>query len=118
MPRPTTLPKLSPQQIEALDALHAAGQEVAQPLDLHPGDILFFNNMRMLHARDAYIDGNEAKNTTRRYLLRLILKDERNQHKWDIPKELAGTWKELYDHKDDVELFPIHEERFSYKASH
>lgn len=118
MHRPSSLPPLSLEQIEALDALHAAGQKVARRFQFRSGDIFFFNNMRLLHARDAYVDGNEEENTTRRYLLRLILKDERNRQGWEVPMELEDTWKEIYDHDDEIELFPIHEERFSYKASH
>lgn len=118
MHRPKSLPPLTPEQVEALDAVHATGQDVARRFQFRSGDIFFFNNMRLLHARDSYMDGNEEENTTRRYLLRLILKDERNRDGWEIPIELKETWKELYDHDDESELFPIYEERFSYKASH
>jgi hypothetical protein len=71
----------------------------------------------MMHARDAFVDGNEEENTTKRYVLRLILKDERNS-KWVMPPQMANTWKELYDHEDEMEVVPIHEELFSFKAGH
>lgn len=106
------------QQVEAINALHVAGQEVARRIDFHRGDMLFFNNLRMMHARDGFIDGDEDENTTRRYLLRLILKDERNADSWEIPPELKRTWEELYDHDDEEERFMIHPELFSFKASH
>jgi hypothetical protein len=90
---------------------------VAHRLQLRSGDIIFFNNLRMMHARDGFADGDESENTTRRYLLRLILKDESND-KWAMPPEMATTWKEIYDHEDETEIVPIREELFSYKAGH
>ncbi len=79
--------------------------------------MLFFNNMRMMHARDGFVDGCEEQNTTKRYLLRLILKDERNG-KWEAPPEMDSTWEELYDHADEEEIVPVHESLFSFKAAH
>lgn len=117
-PRPTWLAPLSAQQIEAVDALHVAGHEVARRFEFRSGDIIFFNNLRMMHARDSFVDGDEEENTTKRYLLRLILKDGRNDEKWELPPEMRPTWKEIYDHEDEEEIVPIHEELFSYKAGH
>jgi hypothetical protein len=79
--------------------------------------MLFFNNLRMMHARTAYLDGNEKDGTSMRYMLRLILKDLEN-NAWQEPHELAGTWEELYDHADEEELVSIKAELFSYTASH
>jgi hypothetical protein len=90
---------------------------VARRFQFRSGDILFFNNMRMMHARDSFVDGCEDQNTTKRYLLRLILKDDRNNG-WELPPELASVWQELYDHDDDEEVIPLHESLFSFKASH
>ncbi|KAF2810688.1 Clavaminate synthase-like protein [Mytilinidion resinicola] len=117
-PRPKSLPPLSQHQVEAINALHAAGQAVAKRLELRSGDMLFFNNLKMMHARDAFIDGNEDENTSQRYLLRLILKDDRADAPWEIPPQLATTWDELYNHPDEDEAFAIHPELFSYKAAH
>lgn len=117
-PRPTWLPPVSAQQIEAVDALHVAGQDVARRFEFRSGDIIFFNNLRMMHARDGFVDGNEEENTTKRYLLRLILKDERDDVNWEMPPEMQPTWKEIYDHDDEKEIVPIREELFSYKAGH
>jgi hypothetical protein len=72
----------------------------------------------MMHARDEFIDGDEDENTTKRYLLRLILEDDRNDAAWELPPELLETWKELYDHPDEDEAFAIHPELFSHKCSH
>ncbi|CAI6330977.1 unnamed protein product [Periconia digitata] len=117
-PRPASLPPLTPKQSEAVDALHAAGQTVAKRIDMRAGDMLFFSNLQMMHSRDAFVDGNEEENTTRRYLLRLILHDDRADAPWEIPPQLRGTWAELYDHLDEEEKFAVHPELFSYKAAH
>ena len=116
-PRPSNIAPLSEQQVQAIDALHAAGQANAQRFEFRSGDILFFNNMRMMHARDGFVDGCEEENTTARYLLRLILKDERNG-RWEVPPEMAPTWKELYDHEDREEIVTVHPSLFSFKATH
>ena len=84
---------------------------------MRSGDMIFFNNLRMIHARDGFVDGDECENTTKRYILRLILKDERNDG-WQVPPEMAETWREIYGHEDEDEVVPIKEELFSYKAGH
>ena len=115
--RPSAIGELSTPQIQALDALHVAGQEVAHRISFRRGDMVFFNNMRMMHARDAYVDGDPRMNTTARYLLRLILKDERNP-KWEVPDGLRQMWKELHEHGDDEEVIPVYPRLVSLKAAH
>jgi hypothetical protein len=44
-PRPSTLPPLSSVQAEAIDALHAAGQTVAQRIPSRSGDMIFFQQL-------------------------------------------------------------------------
>lgn len=117
-PRPAWLPPLSAQQMEAVDALHVAGEAVCRRFSFRSGDIIFFNNQRMLHARDGFFDGSEEENTTKRYLLRLILKDRHSDVEWETPSEMLSTWEEIYDHDDEKEVVPIHPELFSFKASH
>ncbi|ORY09660.1 hypothetical protein BCR34DRAFT_486920, partial [Clohesyomyces aquaticus] len=117
-PRPDCLPPLTSKQREAVDALHAAAQEVSQRFDFRSGDMMFCNNLRLMHAREAFVDGDEDENTTKRYLLRLILHDDRQESKWEVPPELSKTWKELYDHDNEAEVFTIHPELFSFKAGH
>lgn len=80
--------------------------------------MIFFNNLKMMHARDAFIDGDAEDNETSRYLLRLILHDERADAHWEIPPALKPTWDELYDHEDEEELFSIRPKLFSHKAGH
>lgn len=97
--------------------MHVAGQEVAHRFAFRSGDVVFFNNLRMMHARDDFKDGLEEQNTTKRYVLRLILKDDRNKG-WEVPPELEETWRQLYDHQDEKELIFVKPDLVSYKAGH
>ncbi|KAK4449696.1 Clavaminate synthase [Podospora aff. communis PSN243] len=116
-PRPANIGELSKLQMQALDALHTAGQEVGRRISFRSGDMIFFNNMRMMHARDAYVDGNPSENTTARYLLRLILQDERNPL-WEVPPGLEATWRELYEHLEEEEVVHVHPHLISLKSTH
>lgn len=113
-PRPKSLPALSRTQQEAIDALHMLAKRRATKIQLQPGDMIFFDNLSMLHARDAFTDN--ATEGNKRHLLRLILKNDSPAHR--LPAQLAETWKELYEHDVEEELLPVKKELFSYAASH
>lgn len=68
----------------------------------------------MLHARDAFVD-NEAEGH-KRHLLRLVLRDEEKAYK--LPKQLEDTWKALYEHEVEEEVFPVKKELFTFACSH
>lgn len=67
------VPRLTPIQIEALDAVDALAADPAFHLEIgfEPGDIQFLHNHQILHARTAYQDHPEPER--RRHLLRLWL---------------------------------------------
>jgi hypothetical protein len=75
--RPPNIPAVNPGQAAALDALHFAAERIACRIEYRKGDVVFFNNRRILHGREAFQDDHSGK----RHLLRLWLRDE----------ELAGT---------------------------
>lgn len=75
--RPSNIPLLTRRQGAALDALHFTAASLAYRVEYQKGDVLFFNNRRLLHGREAFQDDASGK----RHLLRLWLRDE----------ELAGT---------------------------
>lgn len=75
--RPSNIPLLTRRQGAALDALHFTAASLAYRVEYQKGDVLFFNNRRILHGREAFQDEGNGK----RHLLRLWLRDE----------ELAGT---------------------------
>ena len=71
--RHPAVPRLTPQQVEAMDLLEAIANDPAFHLemDFRPGDVQLLNNARILHAREAYEDHDDP--ARRRHLLRLWL---------------------------------------------
>jgi Taurine catabolism dioxygenase TauD, TfdA family len=118
-PRPSNLPAITPLQHEALDALHFIAQKVAIPIDFQAGDMLFFNNLTMMHARDSFDDDKSGIPDEKRHLLRLIIRDEsEGTGKWNVPSELDRQMSALYDHEAREEEFQIEKARFSWETSH
>jgi hypothetical protein len=71
--RPLSIPKLTRVQCEALDAVHFAAAEAAHTIQYQEGDLLVFNNRRILHGRNAFAD---TRGAGQRHMVRLWLKDE------------------------------------------
>ena len=67
------VPRLTEAQLEAMDLLERIANDPAfhVEMDFQPGDVQFLNNARILHAREAYTDGDDPDE--RRHLLRLWL---------------------------------------------
>jgi len=86
----------------------------ALEIQLQPGNMIFFNNLSMLHARDAFVDN--AAEGQKRHLLRLILRNE--EMAYVLPPQLAETWKTLYQHGFEEEHLPVKSELFSFAMSH
>jgi len=76
--------------------------------------MIFFNNLSTLHGRDAFVDNDATRQ--KRHLLRLILRNE--EMAYDLPDQLKETWKALYEHKVEEEIFPVKRELFSSACSH
>ncbi|KAL9064938.1 MAG: hypothetical protein Q9161_008570 [Pseudevernia consocians] len=113
-PRPASLPALTSVQRRALDALHYIAMKNATGIQLESGDMVFFNNLTMMHARDSFVD-NEAAGL-KRHLLRLILRDD--EAAYELPAQLKDTWKDLYEHEVEEEDFPVEKELFAFACSH
>lgn len=56
---PDNIPALTKEQHLALDALHFTTEAAALDIDLQPGDLEFFNNLSIFHARTASEDSPE-----------------------------------------------------------
>ncbi len=69
------MPKLTEEQCRALDAVHFAATENLHIEPWLTGDLVFFNNRRVLHGREAFIDPPEGKGGER-HILRMYLGDE------------------------------------------
>lgn len=72
-------------------------------MKLKPGDMLFWNNLALLHSRKGFTDSPE----NRRHLLRLWLRNDATEKNWSIPRELQASWKEAFDLAGREQLWPI-----------
>lgn len=86
------VPRLSPLQIEALDAVAALCRDPAFRFDmkLERGDMQFVNNYCVLHSRTAYED--HAEESRKRHLLRLWLRTEAFA---DYPAALRDRYEDM-----------------------
>lgn len=96
-PMSPVAPPLSAKQEHAVKAFFDAANEVKVKLSKQVGDMLFFNNYALLHARGGWIDDpNDAQK--QRYMMRLILHDDGGlpfakalqrdrRERWDLPPE-------------------------------
>jgi len=111
-PRDKRLTPLTPAQEDALSTVDRLAFEHALPVEQQVGDMHFFNNLCILHARTAFIDGpgpyrSEAscQKVMKRHLTRMIFRDD--EMAWGIPAQLEETWRGFYDHDSSVERFPL-----------
>ncbi|KAI1076677.1 Clavaminate synthase-like protein [Whalleya microplaca] len=80
------VPRLKPEQEAALAVLQAAARKHRLRLETRPGDIVFLNNLALLHGRESYQDS--ASST--RHLVRLWLRN--SQLGWHIPASMRMPW--------------------------
>ncbi|KAI0381247.1 Clavaminate synthase-like protein [Hypomontagnella monticulosa] len=79
------IPCLTEEQEEALAVLQTTARKHQLRLETQPGDLIFINNLGLLHARESYQDG-----TSSRHLVRLWLRN--TQLGWDIPPSMRMPW--------------------------
>lgn len=98
-PRPndTIIPELTTIQLKALDTLTSLAKKHAFTIVAEPGDILFINNLALLHSRNSYID--DEKMDTRRHLVRLWLRN--SELGWDVPASMNKPWKRAFGKDED-----------------
>jgi Taurine catabolism dioxygenase TauD, TfdA family len=100
-PRSKGIPDLTNEQVEALNAMHFVAEEHGVTIKLEKGDVMFWNNLGLLHCRNGFTDSAEHK----RHLVRLWLHSENNA--WSIPQELRGAWQDSYIHAGRQQYWPI-----------
>lgn len=91
-PRPSSMPSINQQQMEALNAIERVAKETQLEFQTRRGDIHFINNMAVLHRREAFTDGSH-----RRHLVRTWLRN--SEDGWEIPRPLASDFKKTFDDK-------------------
>lgn len=101
-PRDPRLAPLTREQEAALNIMDRVTAEQAISLDQKPGDMHFFNNLALLHARSAFRDGPDQ--AIQRHLTRLIFRN--SDLGWEIPGPMLKDWGKYYDHPRENEVFP------------
>ncbi|XXG99226.1 hypothetical protein Hte_005563 [Hypoxylon texense] len=96
----TPMPKPTAQQVEALDILQQIAERHQLRLRTELGDLTFFNNFALLHARDSFRDTPEAT----RWIVRLWLKNKPTA--WPLPRALKSGNDCVFDDSTD-ELWDI-----------
>lgn len=89
------LPPLTELQVEAMNTIHFLSEKNAICLPNEEGDILYLNNMSIIHAREALrskVDGKPV--LSGRHRLKLFLRDPKRA--WSIPDKLKVVWERLY----------------------
>jgi hypothetical protein len=79
-------PPLTLEQEMALIVLQTVARKHQLKLDHRPGDLIYLNNYTLLHAREAYLDGE----TTSRHLIRIWLHN--TVLGWPIPDCFHLIW--------------------------
>ncbi|KKY36002.1 putative taurine catabolism dioxygenase [Diaporthe ampelina] len=118
--QPSEGSKLTEAQLKSLEVLNELAEKHALAIPAQAGDILFINNLGVLHKRDSYVDGDgdgaagsigEAMKddddvkagddkhqvtdkTKRRWLMRLWLRNDALS--WEIPKPMKLPWEAAY----------------------
>ncbi|KAI0828766.1 Clavaminate synthase-like protein [Hypoxylon sp. FL0890] len=84
--RNSSIPHLTLEQQEALAVLQGMARKHQLRLETQPGDIVFINNLALLHARESYQDSASSS----RHLVRLWLRN--TQLGWPIPPSMRMPW--------------------------
>ncbi|PTD13488.1 hypothetical protein FCULG_00004865 [Fusarium culmorum] len=87
------VPALTEVQLNALKAVSDTASEVELQMKLETSDLLFFNNLALVHRRDAYTDDDKSA----RHMVRLWLRSQK--YGWAIPDGLLPPWEAAYGEK-------------------
>jgi hypothetical protein len=90
--RDPMMPKVTSRQLYALHAIEELAKRFCTKLDRQQGDVQFFNNLSIMHARGAY-QGSAGKPSTR-HLLRMFLRDPANA--WEKPARFRHNFDDPF----------------------
>lgn len=76
-------------------------EKQALVLNLEPGEMVFWNNLGLLHSRNGFTDTA----TQKRHLIRLWLHND--EHAWSLPRELQEKWQDAFDNPSRKQLWPL-----------
>jgi Taurine catabolism dioxygenase TauD, TfdA family len=103
--------RLSPKQLEALDMVLDLAKRYHLKIHTKTGDMLFINNLSIMHARSAF----EDQRGSRRHLVRMWIHND--ELGWKLPRELQGSFDIIFNSKQKAEeLIFLLEPKPEYKA--
>lgn len=85
------LPAPTEDQIEAADAIQFIAMKNAFKLSPKKGDLLFANDMALVHAREGFDDGGDV---SKRHLIKMHFRDP--DQGWGLPESVENEWKIVY----------------------
>ncbi|OTA52471.1 Clavaminate synthase-like protein [Hypoxylon sp. EC38] len=88
-----SIPHLTLDQQEALAVLQQVARKHQLRLETQPGDIIFINNLSLLHSRESYRDSVSSS----RHLVRLWLRNTRLG--WAMPPSMRMPWDAAFGEK-------------------
>lgn len=106
----SSVPALSPLQLNSLEILSALASKHQYCLDLKQGDMVFINNLSLLHARDSYVDPSDGPG---RHFVRLWLRNSKLA--WTIPQPMRVPWEAAFG--PDGNGFPELEKQYPVKPT-
>jgi len=89
--RNPSLPPVTTAQAEAIDAVQFIANKNAIALPWGKGDIVFINDMAIMHARDSFSEGGVSK---KRHLLKFYLRDPKQS--WPVSATVEGALNKIY----------------------
>ncbi|KAG4442198.1 hypothetical protein IFR05_002308 [Cadophora sp. M221] len=102
-PRSRGIPDLSDAQVDALNAVQFVGEQHAMSTKLKAGEMLFWNNLALLHSRAGFTDAPDH----RRHLVRLWLRNDATETGWPTPAELTASSGDRFEHAGQSQLWPL-----------
>lgn len=90
--RDPRMPKVTSRQLHALNAVEKLAKRFCTQLDRQQGDVQFFNNLSIMHARGAY--QGSTGNPSTRHLLRMFLRDPANA--WEKPARFRHNFDDPF----------------------
>ncbi|KAL8952552.1 MAG: hypothetical protein Q9222_001542 [Ikaeria aurantiellina] len=89
--RNPNLPPPTQAQLEAADAVQFTAMRNAIKLPVVKGDMLFVNDMALMHARTGFDDGGIP---LKRHLVKMYFRDP--EQGWELPLALEKEWRTTY----------------------
>lgn len=89
--RNPNLPTPTRAQIDAADAVQFIAMKNSFRLPAKKGDLLFANDMALVHARDGF---EEDGDVMKRHIIKMHFRDP--EQGWSIPSSLENEWKKVY----------------------